>query len=291
MAITLRLVFALILAACISSVVRSETAQARETDIQTQTRNTRCPPPPGAPAGLKNWSCRTSNQNPFTSSTGPTETGDCTPEPDPATQTQLRKTGIEAIDTMAGMGQQADRMLTAMGKAVVAQLAYLSQPNAKIWQDRKEAAQAMGQGIIAYMVNDNASNHDALRKTAEAEAQKILRDPASAIGTTAGNVLMGKAVQSAGGVCMASARNLKAAISARAQAQKAAQRLKAMLDNEERQLAGSGALCSGAGNRVNPQGRRNACVPSTWADEIADETGYPFDESNFRWTDADEVTP
>jgi hypothetical protein len=49
-------------------------------------------------------------------------------------QERIRRTGLEALDTMAAMGQQADRMLEVMGQGIIEQLAYLSQPNAELWR-------------------------------------------------------------------------------------------------------------------------------------------------------------
>lgn len=212
---------------------------------------------------------------------------DCLPEPDASTRQRLRKTGIEVIDTMAAMGQQADRTLNAMGQAVAAQLAYLAQPNARIWQDRKAALKA----VVDYMANDNARNHEALRKSAEAAAQQFLRDPSGALGREAGNILVGKVVQTTGGICPATATKLKVAVTERAKAEKAAGRLKVVLDVEKRERDGPGNLCVGSANRVNPEGRKNSCVPASWADELSDETGFPFDERNFRWKQADDGTP
>jgi hypothetical protein len=75
--------------------------------------------------------------------TGQQPQTDCVPEADPQTQTRLRKTGSEALNTIAAMGQQADRLLTAMGQVITGQLAYYTQPSAKIWNDRTEAMQAV----------------------------------------------------------------------------------------------------------------------------------------------------
>lgn len=236
---------------------------------------------------------RTPGQGPFDPNLRrqyPTADGgdrDCLPEPDASTRQRLRKTGIEVIDTMAAMGQQADRTLSAMGQAVAAQLAYLAQPNARIWQDRKAAVKA----VVEYMANDNARNHETLRKSAEAAAQQFLRDPSGALGREAGNILVGKVVQTTGGICPATATKLKVAVTEHAKAEKAAGRLKVALDAEKRQLDGPRNLCVGSTNRVNPEGRKNSCVPASWADELSDETGFPFDERNFRWTQADDGTP
>lgn len=221
---------------------------------------------------------------------------DCIPVPDTITQARLRRTGIEALDTLAAMGQQADRSLIAMGQGVAAQLAYLAQPNAQLWRDRAAA----GRAVVAFLASDDARKFHQLRAAAEAEMAAIARDPAGAVGNTAATVLSGRAVQAASGFCPASAIRLRAAAVAHGGAEKAAARLKVLIDTERGERAPPAIRCTGAGTGgnqrakrtpINPQGRQQTCANAAWADELTDETGFPWNESHFRWSHADEETP
>lgn len=217
----------------------------------------------------------------------------CTPVPAAATSTRLRKTGIEVLDTLAAMGQQADRSLDAMGQAIKTQLAYLTQPNAEVWRDRRMT----GQAVVDYMANDVAANHATLRQAAEAELRQLQRDPASAVGYASAQILAGRAVQVVPGACSATASRLRAAATEQVKAQRAVARFKEMASAERGQLSGPSSLC-GAGlgpsappSRYNPAGRRLSCVPASWAAQISDETGFNWDETHFNWSKKDELTP
>lgn len=258
------------------------------------TRGTPNPRQPGYPARQQQASPdpRLSPQYPATG----TPPGDCIPVPDTITEQRLRRTGIEALDTLAAMGQQADRSLNAMGQAVAAQLAYLAQPNAQLWRDRRAA----GQAVVAFLASDDPQKYNQLRRAAEAEMQGIARDPAGAVGNAAATVLLGRAGQTANGFCPASAIRLRATASARAITEKAAGRLKVMIDNERGKRAAPPLRCRGVGTSgnarggrtpVNPEGRQNTCANATFADELTDETGFAWTERNFRWSNVDDVTP
>ncbi len=214
----------------------------------------------------------------------------CTPVPAAATSIQLRKTGIEVLDTLAAMGQQADRSLDAMGQAIKTQLAYLTQPNAEVWRDRRMT----GEAVVDCMANDVAANHATLRQAAEAELRQLQRDPAGAVGYTSAQILAGRAVQVVPWACSTTASRLRSAATEQAKAQRAVARFKEMMNAERGQLSGPGSLC-GAGlgptSRYNPAGRRLSCVPASWAAQISDETGFNWDETHFNWSKKDELTP
>lgn len=217
----------------------------------------------------------------------------CVPVPDRQTQAQLRKTGIEVLDTMAAMGQQTDHALNAMGQAVLEELAYLAQPNATVWSQRSDRMKAAAEAVIEYLANDNAARSRQLRQAAEKAMESVQRDPAGYVGRTAAGILTGEATFVAGKVCRATAGKLQKAVSDSIKAQKAVQQLKAVVQAEKAIQAIFGESCGNqpfmAPSRLNPQGRRNSCVPSTWADELNEEIGAPvFNESHFRW-DADDV--
>ncbi|RME67458.1 MAG: hypothetical protein D6782_02575, partial [Alphaproteobacteria bacterium] len=165
---------------------------------------------------------------------------DCQPELDAASQAQLRNKGMGLIDTMVAMGAQTDHMLNAMGEAITAQLAYLSQPNAKIWDDRKTQLVKTGQAIVDYMTNDNASNHENLRAAAERSVKSILADPSGALGKAAAGVLMGRFAGGTQGFCIAGAARAKAALRSAFKAEKAADRMEHLLTEKARLKNGVG---------------------------------------------------
>jgi hypothetical protein len=169
-----------------------------------------------------------------------------------------------------------------MGEAVVAEIAYQAQPNAKVWQDRRAAAKA----VVDFFANDEPDKYQRLREAANKAAEAMLRDPASTVGATAAGVLTGKVASGAGAACKVGAKRAKdLAAAARAEAEKAASRMKKLLAAKTAFRKRFGSPCN-----VNPEGRKFACVPSSWAEELSDTTGARFDESNFRWEEADMPT-
>jgi hypothetical protein len=135
------------------------------------------------------------------------------------------------------------------------------------------------------MQNSGASNHNRLRTAAEQAANILQRDPAGQVGRMAAGVLTGRAGSTLSARCTVTVSRVREFVAARAEAEKAAKRLKAILENQQRQMSGPGNLCN---NPVNPQGLKYACVPSSWADELNDEIGVPqFTAENFKWEQAD----
>lgn len=116
-------------------------------------------------------------------------------------QNQLRKTGIEWLDTAAAMGQQGDRMLQAFGDTLAGAIATLADPQAFTAQQRGNI-----ETMSRLMALPNPQFNKVLQGAAQQQFDQFMRDPATALGTAAaGQVLSLGVAKVASTVCQATA--------------------------------------------------------------------------------------
>lgn len=191
----------------------------------------------------------------------------CVTEPNPDDQNMLTAMQQESIRTLSGAGQQADIMLSTMGKLMIARLQdvargvpatlnYLSQRGAGnrflIQQalQRVEAARAVADYVI-YTESRSRVNQQVWQQLHDA-VTFAQRNPAAAIGVAADQVLWNKLQgMAAGGVCTAAsaaAQKARLGIEA-AKAKAAASGVNQLLKGD---VDAAGAICGpGEGNVQN----------------------------------------
>lgn len=181
---------------------------------------------------------------------GGTEQGPCSATPNPTQQAALRKTGIEALDTLAAGGSQVNHMLDAFSLALASAAAQMMDPqkflNTQVANAKK-------------LVDMYSLPNDRFNRRQWDEALKLLdaakRDPSGTLGTIAAvRVLHGTVTSSAGAFCNASVTAAAPAV----------QRLKASLTNLKRlqkiQKAVPKVALGSLNCPVNKQGLKNACL-------------------------------
>jgi len=203
------------------------------------------------------------------------------PPPDPC-QVQLRRTGIDALDTMAAMGQQTDRFLTAFGQtlsqAIVSGSALATDPSGFT---RRQAANI--QGLLALLSQDNESFEASVWQASLKLLDQARKDPAGTLGSAAANALINRGVTAAGGVaknavCKAGTR-LKRAL-------KRVKELEAIEANQPRLPSGSRVDCPS----VNPSDLQNGCFPRAVAYDRRQELSIRVTANDYRRSGPDVPT-
>jgi hypothetical protein len=206
----------------------------------------------------------------------------CEMQPTPVQRAALRRTGIEALDTAAAMGSQADRMGRAFGVTIAATAAQLLDPKAFLAQQVANARM-----LLTLLATDNRTFNEAAYSSLIATLRQAERDPARALGAGAAQYVLGRATTAAAGAaCKAAVRAAQAA-STRLRA--AADRLKKVerIASDQPLPAGAQSSCPS----VNPTNFSYACFQRSLAYDLRAETGHDWTASNFKWSAADAPTP
>ncbi|HTS91463.1 MAG TPA: hypothetical protein VMG55_05655 [Stellaceae bacterium] len=180
--------------------------------------------------------------------------GDC--------QQQLKSTGNEALDTMVGMGQQADRMLTAFGQTIGSAAAQVMNPQAFAQQQIKNVQLLMGM-----LAQDNETFKKQVWQGMLDTLEHAKQDGAGTLGTLAAQRVLGGAVSAAGGAVVRTACKAVPRVKKALDRAKALKKIKA---DQPTKPVGTQGTCA----TVNPSGLRFGCLPRSIAADMKEDTGF-----------------
>jgi hypothetical protein len=119
---------------------------------------------------------------------GPTpEPGPCENVPPVEDQAELRRTGIELIDTLAEGGQQTSIFLEHANKATLASIAQLLHP-----VETGEKLAGVSAAVVNFLGNQDPTKWVAVRDIAEAAVEDARKSPAGFLGDQAGAYFAGR---------------------------------------------------------------------------------------------------
>jgi hypothetical protein len=180
----------------------------------------------------------------------------------PACTSELKRTGNEALDTMIGMGQQADRMLTAFGQTIASAAAQVMDPKAFA---QKQVANV--QALLTMLATDNRSFNEASWKGFLALLEQAKKDPATIIGSGAAEMIITRGVGAAQGAAVKTVCQVTAKVK---KGMNRAKELKKIAANQPRHPFGSQPACPS----VNPSDLEYGCVPRSIAHDMREDTGF-----------------
>ena len=186
-------------------------------------------------------------------------------------QVQLRSTGNEALDTMSGMGQQADRMLTAFGQTIASAAAQAMNPQAFLQQQIKNV-----NALMSVLAQDNQTFNKQLWQGMLVTLEHAKQDGAGTLGTLAAQHVLGGTVSAAGGAVLRTACKAVPRVKKALDRVKQLKRIKA---DQPTKSPGNQGRCL----TVNPSGLQQGCLPRSVAADMREDTGFnDFTAENFK---------
>ncbi len=196
----------------------------------------------------------------------------CRPEPSPDQKQTLRKTGNEALDTLAGAGSQADRMINAFSQVIAGAAAQSLDPAAFAQKQIDNTGK-----LLNLLAEPNPQFNAQLGQATAALLAQAERDPAGTIGTASAQAVLGRAVSTAAGTaCAATVQAVTTTTKRLRGAVQVVRKLKSIRDSQPNVPMGAG-LCAG----VNPDGLNFGCFFRAIAIDKRVENGFAWEAGHF----------